>query len=98
MHPTPPTSRLWPRECSTVSHRLRAGWRLLRLRPGRVRDWQVVRSHLVAESDPDDLVFAATQFLHVTEAGSRAEALEDQIPGFLEVMGDHRTVEDLQAS
>ena len=43
-------------------------------------------------------MFAATQFLHVTEAGSRAEALEDQIPGFLEVMGDHRTVEDLQAS
>ena len=68
--------------------------------PGDVkRDWQVVRSHLVAESAiRDDLVFAATQFLHVTEAGSRAEALEDQIPGFLEVMGDHRTVEDLQAS
>jgi probable F420-dependent oxidoreductase len=68
--------------------------------PGDVkRDWQVVRSHLEAEGrDPDDLVFAATQFLHVTQAGSRAEALEEQIPSFLEVMGEHRTVEDLQAS
>ncbi len=39
--------------------------------PGDVkRDWQVVRSHLEAQGrDPDDLVFAATQFLHVTEIG-----------------------------
>jgi probable F420-dependent oxidoreductase len=68
--------------------------------PGDVkRDWQVVRGHLESEGrDPDDLVFAATQFLHVTESGSRAEALEEQIPCFLDVMGDHRTVEDLQAS
>ncbi len=68
--------------------------------PGDVkRDWQVVRSHLEAQGrDPDDLVFAATQFLHVTETGRRSEALEVQIPRFLDVMGDHRTVEDLQAS
>ena len=68
--------------------------------PGDVkRDWQVVRSHLEEHGrDPNDLVFAATQFLHVIETDSREEALEAQIPRFLDVMGGHRTVEDLRAS
>ena len=68
--------------------------------PGDVkRDWQVVRSHLEEQGrEPGDLTFAATQFLHVTETGSREEALDTQIPRFLDVMGHHRTVEDLQAS
>ncbi len=68
--------------------------------PGDVkRDWQVVRSHLEEQGrDPNDLVFGATQFLQVTETDSREEALEVQIPRFLDVMGGHRTVEDLRAS
>lgn len=68
--------------------------------PGDVaNDWQVVQDHLMANGrDPATLTFGATQFLHVTEDGDRKNALAEQMPHFLEIMGSHRTDEDLQAS
>jgi alkanesulfonate monooxygenase len=68
--------------------------------PGDVaRDWQVVQDHLTANGrDPSTLTFGATQFLHVTEHASRDQALEEQMPRFLEIMGGHRTEADLRAS
>jgi hypothetical protein len=44
------------------------------------------------------LTFAHTQFVHISEAGSRDEALAVQGPLFERVMGTHRTWEDLAAS
>ena len=62
-------------------------------------DWQVVQEHLTAQGrDPATLTFGATQFLLVTEEGDRGKALEEQMPHFLEIMGAHRTEEDLRAS
>jgi alkanesulfonate monooxygenase len=68
--------------------------------PGDVQnDWRVVREHLRANGrDPATLTFAATQFLHVTELRDREAALAEQMPHFLEIMGGHRTEEDLRAS
>lgn len=68
--------------------------------PGDVRrDWRVVSDHLVANGrDPATLTFGATQFLHVVETTSRDTALAEQIPRFVDVMGEHRTLEDLRAS
>jgi alkanesulfonate monooxygenase len=68
--------------------------------PGDVaNDWQVVQEHLSALGrDPSTLTFGATQFLHVTEHSDRQQALEEQMPHFLEIMGGHRTEEDLRAS
>ncbi len=68
--------------------------------PGDVqRDWKVVRDHLVRHGrDPGTLTFAATQFLHIVDAGSRSQALAEQMPRFLAVMGGDRSEEDLRAS
>jgi probable F420-dependent oxidoreductase len=68
--------------------------------PGDVQnDWTVVQQHLRDNNrDPATLTFGATQFLHVVETTDRSRALDEQIPRFLEIMGEHRTVEDLRAS
>ena len=68
--------------------------------PGDVaNDWKLVQEHLSANGrDPATLTFGATQFLHVTEDRDRRKALAEQMPHFLEIMGGHRTDEDLQAS
>jgi probable F420-dependent oxidoreductase len=68
--------------------------------PGDVaNDWRVVQDYLTsAGRDPATLTFGATQFLHVTEEGDREKALSEQMPHFLEIMGAHRTAEDLRAS
>jgi probable F420-dependent oxidoreductase len=68
--------------------------------PGDVaNDWRVVQEHLTASGrDPATLTFGATQFLHVTEERDREKALAEQMPHFLEIMGGHRTEEDLRAS
>jgi len=68
--------------------------------PGDVQsDWQVVKDHLMKNGrDPATLTFGATQFLHVVEDASRDDALAQQMPLFHEIMGDHRTDQDLQAS
>jgi probable F420-dependent oxidoreductase len=68
--------------------------------PGDVQsDWMVVKEYLVKNGrDPDTLTFGATQFLHVVENANRDDALAQQMPLFHEVMGGHRTDEDLQAS
>ena len=62
-------------------------------------DWNVVKQHLLANGrDPGTLTFGATQFLHVVEGRDREKALAEQMPHFLEIMGGHRTADDLQAS
>ena len=68
--------------------------------PGDVaKDWRLVQDHLMANGrDSATLTFGATQFLHVTEGGDRRKALAEQMPHFLEIMGAHRTEEDLHAS
>ncbi|HUO46178.1 MAG TPA: TIGR03619 family F420-dependent LLM class oxidoreductase [Acidimicrobiia bacterium] len=68
--------------------------------PGDVQnDWEVVQEHLTSHGrDPATLTFSATQFLHVVEDTDRERALDQQMPHFLEIMGGHRTAEDLQAS
>ena len=68
--------------------------------PGDVRrDWEVVKGHLEAGGrDPATLTFGATQFLHVVEDGGRDEALAQQMPHFMRIMGGHRSGEDLRAS
>ena len=68
--------------------------------PGDVaNDWRVVQEHLTTHGrDPATLTFGATQFLHVTEEGDQKKALAEQMPHFLEIMGGHRTEEDLRAS
>ena len=63
------------------------------------RDWEVIRDHLLANGrDPATLNFGATQFLHVVEDTDRSRALEMQIPRFLDIMGEHRSMDDLRAS
>jgi alkanesulfonate monooxygenase SsuD/methylene tetrahydromethanopterin reductase-like flavin-dependent oxidoreductase (luciferase family) len=63
------------------------------------RDWQEVRAFLAAhDRDPDTLTFAHTQFVHVVETSDRGRALDEQLPAFTRVMGDHRAPEDLAAS
>ena len=68
--------------------------------PGDVaRDWAVVSHHLLSHGrHPDSVVFAATQFLHVVDGAGREDALAEQMPRFLAVMGEDRTVDDLRAS
>jgi probable F420-dependent oxidoreductase len=68
--------------------------------PGDVQnDWKVVREYLTANGrDPATLTFGATQFLHVVEGADRQQAFDEQMPHFLEIMGGHRTNDDLQAS
>jgi probable F420-dependent oxidoreductase len=62
-------------------------------------DWQIVREHLCSIGrDPRTLTFAHTQFVHVSEAPTREQAIADQGPLFTRVMGDHRGFEDLAAS
>ena len=63
------------------------------------RDWQVVKEHLEANGrSPSTLTFGGTQFLHVIEGTSREQALEEQLGHFSEIMGPHRTIQDLRAS
>ncbi len=62
-------------------------------------DWQVVQDHLRANGrDPATLTFAHTQFVHISEAATREQAIAEQGPHFARVMGDHRTFEELAAS
>lgn len=68
--------------------------------PGDVRnDWEVVQASLRdGGRDPATLIFGATQFLHIVDTRSREAALAEQMPRFIEIMGTHRTEEDLRAS
>ena len=62
-------------------------------------DWIVVQDHLRAIGrDPQTLTFAHTQFVYISEARTREEAIAEQGPFFARVMGDHRSFEDLAAS
>jgi probable F420-dependent oxidoreductase len=62
-------------------------------------DWVVVQDHLRAIGrDPQTLTFAHTQFVHISEAPTREQAIAEQGPLFTRVMGDHRSFEDLAAS
>jgi probable F420-dependent oxidoreductase len=61
-------------------------------------DWETVKKYLVQVGrNPSDIVFGHTQFVHVSE-GNRDEALTEQMPLFIRVMGSHRTLDDLSAS
>jgi probable F420-dependent oxidoreductase len=63
------------------------------------KDWQEVRGFLQENGrDPNTLTFGHTQFVHLVETTKTEEALEEQIPHFIRVMGTHRTEEDLRAS
>jgi alkanesulfonate monooxygenase len=63
------------------------------------KDWGEVQRFLEENGrDPRTLTFGHTQFVHVVETDSTEEALEEQMPHFLRVMGTHRTAEDLRAS
>lgn len=68
--------------------------------PGEVKnDIGVVRQHLEENGrEPADLIFGATQFVHIVETADQRAALEEQMPHFWDVMGKHRTDEDLRAS
>jgi hypothetical protein len=44
------------------------------------------------------LTFAHTQFVHISEAPTREQAISEQGPLFARVMGNHRSFEDLAAS
>lgn len=62
-------------------------------------DWDVVKEYLEANGrDPKTLTFGHTQFLHIVDTASRDDALEEQMPRFVDVMGTHRTSEDLASS
>jgi probable F420-dependent oxidoreductase len=62
-------------------------------------DWNVVRDFLEDNGrDPKTLTFGHTQFLHISETTSRDEAIAEQMPHFVRVMGTHRTSEDLASS
>lgn len=62
-------------------------------------DWLAVQQHLSTEGrDPASLTFGATQFLHIAQSTASEDALNEQMPLFTAVMGDHRTPDDLQAS
>jgi probable F420-dependent oxidoreductase len=62
-------------------------------------DWNVVREFLEENGrDPKTLTFGHTQFLHVVDTTSRDEAIGEQMPHFLRVMGTHRSSEDLASS
>jgi len=62
-------------------------------------DWIVVQEYLRSIGrDPGTLTFAHTQFVHLSEASTRAKAIAEQGPFFTRVMGDHRGHEDLAAS
>jgi probable F420-dependent oxidoreductase len=64
-----------------------------------IDDWAAVQAFLRENGrDPSTLTFGHTQFVHIAETSSRDEALNEQAPHFLGVMGTHRTAEDLAAS
>ena len=63
------------------------------------RDWLTVQAHLEKNGrDPSTLTFGATQFLHIADSASTDEALAEQMPLFIGVMGEDRTAVNLQAS
>ncbi|MBA3450533.1 MAG: LLM class flavin-dependent oxidoreductase [Chloroflexia bacterium] len=62
-------------------------------------DWIVVQEYLRGIGrDPRTLTFAHTQFVHISEAPTREEAIAEQGPCFARVMGTHRSFDDLAAS
>lgn len=62
-------------------------------------DWEVICEYLrQVGRDPSTLLFAHTQFVHISEKATHQEAIEEQGPHFAGVMGTHRTFEDLSAS
>ncbi len=62
-------------------------------------DWQTIQDYLQSRGrDPSSLTFAHTQFVHLVEAPSDEEALAEQLPHFIRVMGTHRNQEELSAS
>lgn len=62
-------------------------------------DWKVVQTYLRdAGRDPASIVFAHTQFVHIVESSSEQDALDEQIPHFVRIMGTHRTQQELAAS
>jgi probable F420-dependent oxidoreductase len=64
-----------------------------------IDDWKAVQAYLRDNGrDPSSLTFGHTQFVHVAETSSREGALNEQGPHFINVMGTHRTPEDLAAS
>jgi probable F420-dependent oxidoreductase len=63
------------------------------------KDWEEVRRFLVEnDRDPKTLTFGHTQFVHIVETDGTEEAIEEQMPHFIRVMGTHRSEEDLRAS
>lgn len=63
-----------------------------------LRDWDTIRRFAGSNGrDPDSLIFAQTQFLHIVDTADRARAIEEQVPEFLRVMGAHRDLAELQA-
>jgi probable F420-dependent oxidoreductase len=62
-------------------------------------DWVVVQDYLRSIGrDPRTLTFAQTQFVHISEAPTREQAIAEQGPLFARVMGTHRSFDDLAAS
>lgn len=62
-------------------------------------DWAAIQDHLRQQGrDPASLTFAHTQFVHIVEAKSEDEALEQQLPLLFRVMGTHRTRQELASS
>ena len=63
------------------------------------KDWEEINRFLSHnDRDPETLVFAQTQFVHIVETNSRRVALAEQLPHFRRVMGTHRSDDDLTAS
>jgi probable F420-dependent oxidoreductase len=64
-----------------------------------IDDWSAVQAFLRENGrDPSTITFGHTQFVHISESSSHEEALNEQAPHFVRVMGTHRTAEDLAAS
>jgi alkanesulfonate monooxygenase SsuD/methylene tetrahydromethanopterin reductase-like flavin-dependent oxidoreductase (luciferase family) len=62
-------------------------------------DWDVVQEFLHDNGrDPKTLTFAHTQFIHIVDTSSRDDAIHEQMPHFIRVMGTHRTAQDLASS
>ncbi|MFZ0217980.1 MAG: LLM class flavin-dependent oxidoreductase [Candidatus Dormiibacterota bacterium] len=61
------------------------------------RDWETIRAELVKRrGGVGDFVFGHCNFISVVDTDDRERALAVQQPRFAEVMGDHRSFEQLQ--
>ena len=61
------------------------------------RDWEQVRAEVIRRRGSlDGFTFGHVQFIHVVDADDREKALAQQYPSFQEVMGTHRSFEQLQ--